>query len=214
LESIIDDYLSEHFVQESEVLHELYEFALKHQFAHKLTRPVQTRFLCFLLKMMGAKRVIELGTFLGYSTLAMAEALPTDGEVIAVEHNEKWLNMGKPFWEKAGVANKISPYVDDASIALQCLLDEGQGQSFDFIYIDAEKRFYDDYLEKGLQLIHNKGVLAFDNVLHVIHGNVADPQSPTTRALAEFNKNILKRDDLDVSLLPMFDGLLLVRFSR
>lgn len=208
---MIEAYVNKHFTQASEVLDALYAFAQQHQYAHKLTQPVQTRFLCFLLKMIGAKRVIELGTFLGYTTLAMAEALPEDGSIVAIEHNAQWLEMGKPFWQQAGVHHKVTPYLEDASIAMQCLLDEGQAGTFDFIYVDAEKRCYPDYLEKGLQLIGDKGVMAFDNVLHVVHGHVADPQSPTTRALAEFNKLILAQDTVETALLPMFDGLVLIR---
>jgi predicted O-methyltransferase YrrM len=205
------DYAKEHFVQQSPVLCELYEFALQHEFSHKLTQPLQTQFLCFLLKSIHAKRVIEVGTFLGYTTLAMAQTLPEDGEVVTCEHNETWLNMGKPFWQKAGMEHKISVCLDDALVALQCLLDEGQAGSFDFIYVDAEKRDYPGYLDKSLLLLRPGGIIAFDNVLRVTHGHVADPQTPTTRAIAAFNKLLLARKDLSISLLPMFDGLALVR---
>lgn len=206
------DYAKRQFVQQSPVLQELYEFALQHEFSHKLTQPLQTQFICFLLTSMRARRVIEVGTFLGYTTLAMAQALPDNGEVVTCEHNETWLNMGRPFWQKAGMEHKISVCLDDALIGLQCLLDEGQAGSFDFIYIDAEKRDYPGYLEKCLLLIKRDGILAFDNVLRVAHGHVADPQTPTTRAIAAFNKLLLSRSDLAVSLLPMFDGLALVKF--
>ncbi len=204
-------YAQEYFVQESPVLRELREFALQHQFSHKLTPPVQTQFLCFLLKFIQGRRAIEIGTFLGYTTLALAEALPENGEIVTCEHNEHWLNQGRPFWRKAGVEHKISVCLNDALISLQCLLDEGQAACFDFIYIDAQKRDYIAYLEKGLQLIGSHGILAFDNVLRVAHGDVADPHTPTTRAIAEFNRSILMRPDLTVTLLPMYDGLMLVR---
>ena len=205
------DYAQDQFLTETPALKELREFALHHEYQHKLTLPLQTQFICFLLTTMKARRVIELGTFLGYSTLAMAQVLPQDGEVITCEHNESWLNMGRPFWKQAGMEHKISTCHDDASVSLQCLLDEGQAGTFDFIYVDAEKRDYQRYLELGLQLLTATGVIAFDNVLRVHHGDVITAQTPTTRALAEFNRLIVVRKDLQLTMLPMYDGLLLVR---
>ncbi|PHQ80502.1 MAG: SAM-dependent methyltransferase [Coxiella sp. (in: Bacteria)] len=204
-------YVQTQFVQESDALKALREFALQHEFSHKMTSPEQTQFLCFLLKLIGAKRVIEVGTFVGYTTLAMAEALPDEGEVVTCEKNEAWLTMGQPFWAQAPCAHKISVCLDDALISLQNLIDEGQAASFDFIYVDADKRHYERYLELGLQLINSRGLLVFDNVLRVIHGDVADPGTPATRALDRFNKQLHARADLDVSVLPMNDGVLLLR---
>lgn len=204
------DYAQQHFLVETPVLRELREFALQHEYQHKLTYPLQTQYICHLLSLIRAQRVIEVGTFLGYTTLAMAEVLPDDGEVITCEHNESWLNMGRPFWQKAQLDHKISTCCGDAALSLQCLLDEGQGGSFDFIYVDAEKRDYLRYLELGLSLITSNGMIAFDNVLRVHHGDVVAADTPTTRALAEFNRQIGQRDDLRLSLLPMYDGLLLV----
>lgn len=204
-------YAQHQFLAETTVLSELREFALEHQYHYKLTQPLQTQFICFLLATMNAHRVIEVGTFLGYTTLAMAQVLPENGEVVTCEHNESWLNMGRPFWEKAGVDHKISICHGDAAVSLQCLLDEGQAGTFDFIYIDAEKRDYKRYLELSLQLISPTGVLAFDNILRVHHGDVVTAQTPATRALAEFNRHIVARKDLQLTMLPMYDGLLLVR---
>ena len=211
LTSDLFEYVQTQFVAESEALFALRQFALQHEFSHKMTSPEQTQFLCFLITLMNAKRVIEVGTFLGYSTLAMAQALPHDGEVIACEKNEAWLTMGRPFWEQAGVSQKISVCLDDALITLQDLLDEGQSQQFDIIYIDADKHHYERYLTLGLQLIHKNGLLVFDNVLRVIHGDVAQPNSPTTRALDHFNQQLKSREDVQISVLPMNDGVALVR---
>ncbi len=203
-------YSETQFVKESKALAALRQFAMDHEFSHKMTTPVQAQFLAFLIRMMRAQRVLEVGAFLGYSTLAMAEALPESGEVIAIDHNAKWLEMGRPFWQQADMAHKILTYIDDASIALQNLLDEGQAGTFDFIYIDAEKQYYPQYLEMSLQLIQPKGVLVFDNILRVIHGDVVNPKTPTTRALAAFNCLLQQRNDLVVSVVPMYDGIVLV----
>lgn len=213
LSSELLSYTQNQFVQESHALAALRQFAMDHEYSHKMTSPVQAQFLAFLIHTMQARRVLEVGAFLGYSTLAMAQALPESGEVIAIDHNAKWLAMGQSFWQQAGVAHKILTYIDDASIALQNLLDEGQARSFDFIYIDAEKQHYPQYLDMGLQLIQSRGVLVFDNILRVVHGDVAHQNTPTTRALAAFNNLLQLRNDLVVSAVPMYDGVVLVSFK-
>lgn len=205
------NYAESLFLQETPACAELRAFAKKHEYQFKLTHPLQTQFLCFLARSLQAVRVLELGTFLGYTTLALAEALPEQAQVVTCERNEQWLNQARSFWEAAGMAEKIATYSGDAKEAMQCMLEEGQGHSFDLIYVDAEKRDYPDYLKLGLELLQPRGVLAFDNVLKVHHGDVVAKNSPTTRALHAFNCAVGENVQLETSLLPMFDGLLLVR---
>lgn len=203
-------YTLKQFVKESSALSALRQAAYEHEYAHKMTPPEQTHFLCFLLGLIKAKRVIEVGAFVGYTTLAMAEALPEDGQVIACEKNQSWLELGQPFWRQSNSFDKISVCLDDARVSLQAMLDEGHAGRYDFIYIDADKCHYELYLELCLQLIHSRGLLVFDNVLRVIHGDVVQPETPTTRALARFNQLLCQRDDVEVTVLPMSDGLALV----
>lgn len=184
-----------------------------HEFAHMLTPPEQSQFLAFVITLMQAKRVIEVGVFTGYSTLVMAQALPDDGELIACDTNEDWVAVGKPFWIEAKVDSKISVCIDSALNTLQNLVDEGQAGTFDFIYVDADKIHYKDYLRLGLQLIQPKGLIVFDNVLklHREDGDVPDRKNPSTRALDDFNRALQENPFVNVSMLPIAYGVTLVK---
>ena len=206
-------YLLANSLREDAVLASLRERTRDHEYADMITPPEQTQFLTFLLKLIKAKRVIEVGVFTGYTTLAMAQALPDEGEVIGCDKNAEWVSIALPFWQQAGVRDKIQLCIEDARITLQNLLDEGQANSFDFIYVDADKIHYQDYLQLGLQLIHADGLLVFDNVLRVGSGEVRKREVATTRALYEFNRLVQADESLDVTMLPMGYGVSLVRKS-
>lgn len=213
LNKSLHDYLLQVSLQESESAKRLRLLSDQHEFSYMLTPPEQSQFLAFLLKLMNAKRVIEVGIFTGYTTLVMAEALPADGELIACDKNADWVAVGKPFWLEANVDSKISVCIDSALITLQNLLDEGQADTFDFIYVDADKIHYSDYLRLGLQLIHSRGLMVFDNVLKLGRddGDVPDRKIPSTRALDDFNRALQKDESLNISMLPMGYGVTLVR---
>ena len=164
-----------------------------------------------LVELIGARRTLEIGTFTGYSALAVALALPPDGRVVACDINEETAAVARRYWAEAGVADKIDLRLAPAGETLAGLIAEGRAGSFDFAFIDADKQGYDAYYEACLELLRPGGLIAVDNVLW--DGAVADPErdDPDTRAIRALNEKI--RDDrrVSLSLLPIGDGLTLAR---
>lgn len=173
--------------------------------------PEQGQFMAFLVKLMGARKCLEVGVFTGYSALSVAQALPADGEIIACDVNQEWTDMARTYWRSAGVENKIDLRIAPALETLQQLLDQGEQSSFDFAFIDADKTNYDRYYELSLRLLRSGGVIVIDNTLW--GGDVADirVQDEDTRAIRELNKKLLHDRRVDMTLLPVADGLTLVR---
>ena len=207
----IYNYLINHSLRESEVLAELREET------HKLTdyrmqiSPEQGQFMGLLMEILGAKKTLDIGTFTGYSSLVVALALPKDGKVIAFDLSDEWTTMAKNYWQKAGVANKIELKLGPATESLDGLIKNGQTNTFDFAFIDADKANYDNYFEQALQLIRPGGIIAVDNVLW--GGKVADlsDNDENTRSIRKLNEKLLKDDRVTISMLPIGDGLTLAR---
>ncbi len=170
----------------------------------------EANFLGFLVKLMNAKRVIEIGTFTGYGTLHMAMALPANGKIITCDINPEYTDIAKRYWLKAGVAEKIDLKLAPAEHSLQTLLDDNQHNTFDFIFIDANKIRYADYYELCLRLIRPGGCIAIDNVLW--GGDVADNtiQDNITKAIRTVNLKLSQDSRVDTSMLAIGDGLFLV----
>ena len=158
-------YLLRVSLREPEVLRRLREETRPMEAAGMQISPEHGQFMRLLLKLIGAKRTLEVGTFTGYSALATALALPEDGCVIACDVSEEWTSIGRRYWEEAGVAHKIDLRIGPAAETLAALLDDGQAGSFDFAFIDADKNNYDTYYEHALQLVKQGGLIAIDNVL-------------------------------------------------
>jgi predicted O-methyltransferase YrrM len=171
----------------------------------------QGAFFGVLVRLMGVRRALEIGTFTGYSALAVAAALPKDGTLTACDVSEEWTAMARRAWKEAGVAGKIDLRLAPALDTLAALLKEGKGGTYDFAFIDADKTSYDAYYEACLKLLRRGGLIALDNMLW--GGAVADPKEkdPDTRALRALNKKI--RDDarVDAVLLTVGDGVMLAR---
>lgn len=169
--------------------------------------PDQGQFLGFLVGVLGAKRVLEIGTFTGYSALAMARALPADGRLDACDIDRDWTDIGRRYWAEAGVADKIALHLGPAIDTLAGFAPD----SFDLAFIDADKTNYDAYYEACLKLVRPGGVLALDNMLW--SGAVADmtDMQPDTLALRALNAKIHADERVDMSLLPIGDGLMLAR---
>jgi predicted O-methyltransferase YrrM len=171
----------------------------------------QGAFLAMLVRLIGAKRTLEIGTFTGYSALAVAAALPADGKLIACDVSEAWTAIARRYWAEAGVANRIDLRIAPAKDTLAALLKDGGADSFDFAFIDADKTGYDAYYEACLRLVRRGGLIAFDNVLW--SGKVADPDNheADTEALRKLNLKI--RDDarVDACLVTIGDGVMLAR---
>lgn len=204
------DYLIDKGVRESSAARALRAETLNATRAHMMQiSPEQGAFMALIVRLIGARRTIEVGTFTGYSALVVAEALPDDGVVIACDVSERWTSVGLPFWREAGVAGKIDLRLKPATETLGELLDAGANGSFDFAFIDADKANYDTYYEQCLQLVRAGGLIAIDNVLwggSVANDNVDDDDTTAIRAL-----NIKVHDDerVDTCLLPIGDGLTL-----
>lgn len=173
--------------------------------------PEQGQFLRLLLNMLGARQTIEVGVFTGYSALNAALALPDDGRVVACDINDEWVSVGQPFWREAGVADRIDLRLAPATETLDQLLQEGQQGRFDFAFIDADKVNYGAYYDQCLQLLRPGGVIAIDNVLW--GGSVIDDskQDENTVAIRTLNKRLHGDDRIDLSLIPIGDGLTLAR---
>ena len=170
--------------------------------------PEQGAFMTLLVRLIGAKRAVEVGTFTGYSALCIARGLPEDGTLLCCDVNEEWTGIAKRYWEKAGVAHKVTLTVAPAVQTLSQLPPEPQ---FDFAFIDADKPSYPAYYEEILTRLRPNGVVLVDNVLWA--GAVADPgvQDPNTLAIRKFND--LVRDDprVECVMLPIADGLTFLR---
>ena len=165
--------------------------------------------MALLVKLIGAKKTLEVGVFTGYSALAVAMALPTEGRVIACDVSEEFGAIAHTYWQKANVAHKIDLRIAPALDTLDSLIAAGESGSFDFAFIDADKRSYDSYYERSLQLIRPGGLIAIDNTLW--YGRVADPevQDSRTQCIRTLNEKVRDDERVMMSLVPIGDGLLL-----
>ena len=205
-------YLLRQGTRESAAAKALRDETLRATRAHRMQiSPEQGAFMALLVRILGAKRTLEVGTFTGYSALAVAEALPADGRVIACDVSAEWTAIGRPFWERAGVADKIDLRLAPAVETLDALLAAGEAGRFDFAFIDADKANYDAYYERCLALLRAGGVIGVDNVLW--GGRVVDERAndEDTGAIRALNVKIRDDDRVDASMLPIGDGLTLAR---
>ncbi|MGE0621863.1 MAG: O-methyltransferase [Pseudomonadales bacterium] len=204
------DYLLRIGSRESVVARELRQATRSATRAHRMQiSPEQGAFMALLVRMLGARQTIEVGTFTGYSALVVAEALPLEGRVIACDVSEEWTSVGRPFWERAGVAEKIDLRLQPATQTLAELVDAGEAGRFDFAFIDADKANYETYYERCLTLLRPGGVIGIDNVLwggRVADASVTDEDTVAIRAL---NARVHADARVDACLLPIGDGLTL-----
>jgi predicted O-methyltransferase YrrM len=205
------EYILDVSVREPDVLAELRAVTARLPEVAMQIAPEQGRFMALLVQIMNARRCIEVGVFTGYSSLSVALALPVDGSIIACDVSEEWTAVARRYWQKAGVAEKIDLRLAPASETLGGLLDNGLAEQFDFAFIDADKEGYASYYEQLLQLIRPGGLIAVDNVLW--SGRVADNgnNEPDTLAIRAFNDRLKNDQRVDISLLPLADGLTLAR---
>ena len=182
-----------------------------HRWAGMQISPEQGQFMALLVKLLNARKIIELGVFTGYSSLCMAGALPADGKIIACDVSEEYTSKAKEYWQAAGVAEKIELRLAPALETLADLVRAGESDSFDFIFVDAVKEEYSAYYPLNYRLLRRGGLMAIDNVLW--GGNVANPdkQSDETVAIREFNRMVHADEKVDICMLPVGDGLTLIR---
>lgn len=210
LDDTLYQYLLEHSLREHPAQAALREATRFHPRGQMQISPEQGQFMALLVKLIGARRCIEIGVFTGYSALAVALALPPDGRLLACDISDEYTAIGKPFWERAGVADKIELRLAPAAQTLAARLAAGEAGHYDFAFIDADKSGYDDYYERCLQLLRPGGLIAIDNVLW--SGAVARPaKDADTRALQALNVKLQHDERIDYSMLPLGDGLSLAR---
>ncbi|KAK8761574.1 hypothetical protein V5799_027161 [Amblyomma americanum] len=202
-------YAREHCVLHP-VLQKLIAETTKLPHGRMYTKPPQLQLYQILLKAMRAKKYLEVGVFTGCSALSAALALPPDGTVRGLDINRETADFGRPFWKEAGVEQKIDIRIGKAIESLDALIADGESESYDFAYIDADKEGYDDYYERCLRLVKPNGVIAFDNTLR--GGRVFDDQATDPEALLMRTLNAkLKRDErVQLSMLPFGDGVNIV----
>ncbi|HJR10889.1 MAG TPA: class I SAM-dependent methyltransferase [Rhodanobacteraceae bacterium] len=210
LDDTLYQYLLDHSLREHPEQAALREATRQHPRGGMQISPEQGQFMSLLVKLIGARRTIEVGTFTGYSALTVALALPGDGKVLACDISDEYTSVGKPYWQRAGVANKIDLVIAPAVQTLDARIAKGETGRYDFAFIDADKAAYDAYYERCLRLVRQGGLVAFDNTLW--GGDVAQPaQDDDTRALQALNDKLHGDKRIDMAMLPIGDGLTLAR---
>ena len=211
LSDALYDYLLEVSLREPPLLARLREETAALPRSGMQISPEQGQFMALLAELVGARRVLEVGTFTGYSALVVALALPADGRIITCDVDEDMTAIAQRYWAEAGVADKIDLRLGPAVDTLDALLADGGADTFDFAFVDADKESYDAYYERALALLRQGGLMVIDNVLW--SGAVADPeqQDADTSALRTLNAKLHGDQRVSLSLLPVSDGITLAR---
>ncbi|MGB1580411.1 MAG: class I SAM-dependent methyltransferase [Nevskiales bacterium] len=212
---VLDDrlygYLLDVSLREPPLLEKLRQETAEHEMARMQIAPEQGQFMQWLLRLMGAKRGIEVGVFTGYSSLCAALAMGESAYLLACDVSEEYTAIARRYWAEAGVAQNIDLRLAPAVETLDAALEQGQAGSYDYAFIDADKPAYANYYERCLALLRPGGVILVDNVLW--GGRVADPDETEedTLALRGFNQTLADDERIDLSLIPLADGLSLCR---
>ena len=212
----IDDtlfaYLLEHSLREHPAQAALREATRDHPHAGMQISPDQGQLMALLVRLIGARRTIEIGTFTGYSALTVALALPDDGRVLACDLSDEYTRVGLPFWREAGVESKIRLRIQPALATLDELLAESGGRGgYDFAFIDADKGNYIAYYERLLQLVRPGGLIAVDNTLGLSSTPVIHLNTPMARAVEAFNAHVHRDERVEIAMLPLGEGVTLLR---
>lgn len=213
LSADLQDYCHHYFLKEPPLLQALRQQTQTMPEGHMQITPLQGQFLGFLTKVLRPKKILEIGTYTGYSTLIMALNLLPEGKILTCDKNKEWTKIAQKYWDLSGVNSKIELRLAPATDTLAALM--GQNQLFDFIFIDADKKNYLTYYEQGLHLLHPDGVMAIDNVLW--GGKVGQPLTiadETTKDIAALNKKIAHDERVEICLIPVGDGLSLIHWKK
>ena len=204
-------YITEHSLREPEVLRELREETARLPHAGMQIGPEQGQFMALLARLIGARHCLEIGVFTGYSSLAVALALPIGGNIVACDVSEEWTSIARRYWRKAGVEARIDLRLGPAVETLDKLLEAGGAEGYDFAFIDADKGAYLAYYERCMKLLRPGGLILVDNTLW--SGEVANPanEKPDTVALRAFNEALHHDERIDLALLPVGDGVTMAR---
>ncbi|MDX2464796.1 MAG: class I SAM-dependent methyltransferase [Porticoccus sp.] len=207
----LHQYLLDVSLREPDILTALREETASLPSANMQISPEQGQFMALLVQLMGAKNAIEVGVYTGYSALAVAMALPDNGQIIACDISDEYTSVARRYWMQAGISEKIDLRLAPATETLSKLIEEGKSSTFDFAFIDADKENYARYFELCFELLRPGGLIAVDNVLW--NGAVidSDNQDVDTCAIRAFNQQLLSDIRVTISMVPIADGLTLAR---
>ena len=206
------DYISRTFSRETEVMRRLREETARlGDISRMQIAPEQGQLMALLLELTGARRVIEVGTFTGYSALAMAGALPPDGRIVACDISEEWTAIARRYWLEAGVAEKIDLRLGPAEQTLESMLAGGEAGAYDAAFLDADKVTYDRYYELLLKLLRPAGMIMIDNAYGGYRAEQPETRNPDTLAIHALNAKLRTDERVSVALVPIADGLTVVR---
>lgn len=202
-------YMLDASVREPELALELRTETAKMLAAALQSPPEESQFIVLILKLMNAKRIIEIGTFTGYTTLLMAMNIPSDGKIITCDVDDKWTSLGRKYWKRAGIEDRIDLRIAPAKETLRELIQTGHNNMFDFIFIDADKEGYVNYYELATKLVRIGGIIAVDNVFW--NGSVINElnHGADVEAIREVNEMIYQDQRYSISMVPIGDGLTL-----
>ena len=208
----LHQYLLDNSLHEPEILAKLRQQTAKHPLTDMQISPEQGQLMGLLVKLIGAKICLEIGVFTGYSSLVVALNLPDDGRIVACDVSLEFTAIAQQYWQAAGVSHKIDLQIAPALKTLDLLIDNGETGTFDFAFIDADKNNYAAYYDRCFQLVRSGGLILVDNVLW--YGRVADPtmdRDKRTQAIKKINQQIHQDDRVQISMIPIGDGLTIVR---
>ncbi len=208
----LHQYLLDNSLHESEILTKLRQQTAKHPLVDMQISPEQGQLMGLLVKLIGAKKCLEIGVFTGYSSLVVALNLPDDGIIVACDVSLEFTSIAKQYWQAAGVSHKIDLQIAPALETLDRLIANCEAATFDFAFIDADKNNYAAYYDRCFQLVRSGGLILVDNVLW--YGRVADPtmtKDKRTQAIKKINQQIYNDDRVQISLIPIGDGLTIAR---
>ncbi|WP_031050776.1 O-methyltransferase [Streptomyces sp. NRRL F-5650] len=212
LDERVLDYVRSVSLRDDEILRDLVaETAFMPALNAMVTMPEEGQLLALLVGLTGAERVLEVGTFTGYSTLCMARALPPGGQIVTCDISERWTRVARRYWERAGVSDRIELRLGDGAETMRDLLADRGPETFDLVFIDADKTGYAGYYEQALTHLRPGGLIVLDNTLYF--GRVADPEAhdADTEAIRELNAALHVDHRVELSMLVMADGITLAR---
>ena len=212
LSETLHQYLLANSVREPEVLAHLRQETDRHPLSNMQISPEQGQLMGLLVQLIGAKKCLEIGVFTGYSSLSVALNLPDEGRIVACDVSDEFTSIARKYWQLAGVSEKIDLQIAPALETLDRLIANGEAGTFDFAFIDADKNNYAAYYDRCFQLVRQGGLILVDNVLW--YGRVIDPtmdDDNRTQAIKQINQQIYHDDRVQISLIPIGDGLTIAR---